>query len=96
MTETLTQTRADEIAVGAVHVEPADHMIGNTYRVGQIGVECVTVTAATAQEALDAYTADWTGYDGDETYSAQEAADRGLATFVAVEIDCEGAAQTVN
>ena len=32
MTETLTQTRADEIGVGAVHVESADHMIDHERR----------------------------------------------------------------
>jgi len=60
----------------------------NNYRVGQIGVECVEIEAATAQDALDAYTSDWTGYDGAETYSAQQAADSGLAVFAAVRIDC--------
>jgi len=32
MNETLTQTRADEIAVGDLIVEPADHMVGRERR----------------------------------------------------------------
>ena len=32
MTETPTETRADEIEIGSVHVEPADHMIDHERR----------------------------------------------------------------